>query len=504
METAIYNVMQGFSVACLPMNLLYCFTGVFLGTIIGVMPGIGPSGTIVILLPITFYLDPTGAIMLLAGIYYGSQYGGSTTSILLNIPGEATSIMTCLDGYQMHKKGRGGAALGISAFGSFFAGTMGIIGVTLLAPVLVEWALKFGPPEYFGLTMLVLTLVGYLARGSALKGLMMTILGVLLASVGYDPMQNLIRYTFGSMYLIDGMHIIILAMGLFAVREIFNLMVQKPGAEIVKPPEKLRELLPNRQEWRDSAIPVVRGSFTGFLVGLLPGAGGVLATVVSYGVEKRFAKHPERFGTGEIAGVAGPESANNGSAAGAFIPLLTLGIPGSVPTAMLIGALMLHGITPGPMFMETRPEVFWGLIASMYIGNVMLLVLNLPLIRVFTKIAYVPFRILTPVIMCVTLTAVFLVNNNPYDILVMLIFGLFGFIVYKHGLEVAPLIFGFILGPMVEISLRRSLILSRGDFGIFVSSPISATLLGIAFLVWISPIFRKIWKVRRQSRRRET
>ncbi len=492
METANY-VIQGFRVAFLPANLLYCFLGVFMGTVVGVLPGLGNSGAIAILLPISYYFSDVGSLMLLAGIYYGAMYGGSTTSILLNIPGEPQSMITCLDGYEMHKKGRGGAALGISAFGSFIAGTGGIVIVTFFASALVEWALEFGPLEYFGLAMLGLTLVSFLCHGSSLKGTMMALFGMLISTIGLDPVSAKPRLSFGTTHLLNGIEIVIIGMGMFGFCEVFNLLAEtSTEEEIIKPPKRLLDLLPNLQEWRQSLGPILRGSFIGFLIGILPGGGGVLASITSYSVEKKCSKHPERFGTGEIAGVAGPESANNGSSSGAMIPLLTLGIPSNVNVALLLAALMLHGITPGPMFMKTRPDVFWGVIASMYIGNVMLLILNLPLIGWFTKIAYIPQSIMTPVIAFLCLIGVLLVNNTPYDIPIMLFFAVFGYLIHKFGYQVAPFILGFILGPMVETSLRRSLIISQGDFSIFFSRPLPTIFITLTFLIWVSPLLLKI------------
>ncbi len=484
------SLSQGFAVALDPANLMYCFIGVLLGTIVGVLPGLGHSGTMAIILPLTFYFKDAGAIMLLAGIYYGSMYGGSTTSILLNIPGEAPSIVTCIDGYQMHRKGRGGAALGIAAFGSFIAGTVGVIGITFLSSVLTEWALKFGPPEYFALVMLGVALVTYLSQGSLLKGLIMVVLGMLIATIGMDPMRGGARYEFGTSYLLGGVDVIVIAMGMFALNEILHMMVgPAETGEVIRPPKRLRELLPNREEWKQSAMPIARGSVIGFLIGIIPGGGAILSTFASYAIEKKLSKTPELFGTGMIAGVAGPESANNGAAAGAFVPLMSLGIPSNVPAALLLGALMIHGITPGPMFMQMRPDVFWGVIASMYIGNVLLLILNLPLIGLFTRIAYVPVRLLVPILTFICLVGVYLTGYDRYDILVMIIFGLFSFAAKLAGFQVAPFIFGFLLGPIVETSFERSLTISQGEFGIFVVSPISISVLAVAALIWLAPLF---------------
>ncbi len=487
----IHHLFQGFSVAFFPMNLLYSFGGVLIGTIVGILPGLGHSGTMAILLPLTFYFgNPAGAIMFLAGIYYGSMYGGPTTSILLNIPGEATSIVTCFDGHPMHKKGRGGAALGISAFAAFFAGTIGVLGVSFLSTVLVEWALKFGPPEYFGLIMFGVALVTYLTQGSLLKGFIMVILGMLTATVGMDPLRGGARYEFGSSYLLGGFDIIIIAIGLFPLNEIMQMIADPPGpGAIIKPPNRLRELLPNRQEWKESALPMVRGSILGFLIGTLPGGSAILSTFASYAVEKKLSKTPELFGTGMIAGVAAPESAANGTVSGAFGPLLSLGLPTNVPAAILLAGLMIQGITPGPMLMQTRPDIFWGVIASMYIGNIMLLVINLPLIRFTTKIAYVPFRILTPLLTFICLISVYLVNYDRYDILVMVMFGVSAFVAKFVGFPLAPFMFGFLLGPRLEESFERSLLISHGDFHIFVSSPISTAALLIVLLLLLAPIF---------------
>ena len=493
-----HHLLYGFSVALMPINLLYCFIGVLLGTIVGVLPGLSNAGTIAILLPISFYFTDAGSIMFLAGIYYGAQYGGSTTSILLNVPGEPQSMMTCLDGYEMHKKGRGGAALGISAFGSFIAGTGGIVIVTFLATTLVEWALEFGPLEYFGVSMLGMTLVSFLTSGSNLKSVIMAVFGMLVASVGTDPVDASARLTFGSIHLLGGVELAVIGMGMFGLNEVITLIAEKAGEiEIPKPPNRLRELLPNLQDWKMSIMPIVRGSVIGFVVGVLPGGGGILATVASYSVERKFSKHPERFGTGEIAGVAAPESANNGSSSGAMIPLLTLGIPSNVNVALLLAGLMLHGITPGPMFMKSRPDVFWGLIASMYVGNVMLLILNLPLIGLFTKIAFVPQSILTPIITFLCILGVFLVNNSPTDILVMVFFGAFAYLMKVCRFQTAPFFLGFILGPMVETSFRRCLIVSRGNLSVFFSKPFPSFLLIAAFLIWMSPIILRPWRNRR-------
>ena len=492
----------GFSVALTPTNLLFCFIGSVLGSVVGVLPGLGCAATIALLLPLTFYFNETSAIIMLAGIYYGAMYGGSTTSILFRIPGESTSVVTCLDGYEMARKGRAGAALGISAFGSFFAGTLGVVGLTLFAPPLVEWALEFGPPEYFSLMVLGLTLVTFLGKGSALKTIMMAILGMLLGTVGLDPVNSVSRFTFGSKFLMSGFELVILAMGMFGISEVFK-MIEKPvrQEQVVKAPEGILALFPNRQEWKASISPILRGTILGFLVGVLPGGGAIISTFASYGIEKRISKHPERFGYGAIEGVAGPESANNAASTGAFIPLLTLGIPSNGAVALLLGAIMIHGITPGPLLFKTRPDMFWGLITSMYIGNVMLLILNLPLVGLFAKIAFVPSSIMNPIIAFVCILGAYGVNNNPFDILFMVIFGICGFLAEKLDFEPAPLLLAFILGPMIEVSLRQSLILSRGSFDIFFSRPISGVTLSIAIILYASSLGTGILKGRLMKRK---
>jgi putative tricarboxylic transport membrane protein len=489
---SLSNLFLGFTVSLSPVNLMYCFIGVVLGTVVGVLPGLGASATIALLLPITFYIQDTSAIIMLAGIWYGSMYGGSITSILLRIPGEAASVVTCLDGYQMAKKGRAGVALGISAFGSFIAGTLGIVGLMLLAPPLAEFSLRFGPPEYFALTMLGLTLVAYLAQGSMIKAILMSVLGLVLSMVGLDPVRSMARFTYNSLILMNGLELVPIAMGLFGISEVLSILERKTvQEEVAKPPKGLLSLLPNRKDWRDSAVPMARGTVLGFLIGIIPGGGAIISSFASYAVEKRVSKHPERFGTGAIEAVAAPESANNAATAGGFIPLLTLGIPSNVITALMLGALMLHGVTPGPTLLTNRPDMFWGVVTSMYIGNAMLLVLNLPLIGLFTKIAKVPEAIMGSIITLVCLIGAYGVNNNPMDILVMVVFGILGYLMKKFKYEPAPFLLAFILGPMIEISLRQSLIVSRGSFMIFFSRPISAVLLGLAILLLVTPAVRR-------------
>lgn len=481
------NFSLGFNIAFSATNLLYCFLGVFIGTLIGVLPGIGPAGTISLLLPITFGINPVSSIIMLAGIYYGSQYGGSTTSILVNIPGEAASVVTCLDGYKMARQGRAGPALGIAAFGSFIAGTVGIIILMFLADPLSGFAIKFGPPEYFSLMILALTILTYLAQGSMIKAIIMATLGVSLSQIGMDIVTGHTRFTFGITELEDGVGLIPVVMGLFGIAEVLKNLEKSMDIEIFK--TKIKSLLPNLKDWLDSIGAIIRGTFLGFFLGVLPGGGAVVASFVSYAVEKRVSKHPEKFGTGVIEGVAGPESANNSATSGAFIPLFTLGIPANAVMALLLGALMLHGLMPGPLLIKQNPEIFWGTVMSMYVGNVLLLVLNLPLIGLWVKLLKVPYRILFPLILFCCVIGSYSINNSAFDVVVMLIFGIIGYLFRKFGYEPAPLIMAFILGPMLENSLRQSLLMSMGNFSIFFIRPISATSLTITLLLVLSSIF---------------
>jgi len=486
------NLALGFSVALQPINLLSCFIGVFLGTLIGVLPGIGPVATIALLLPMTFKIAPATAVIMLAGIYYGAMYGGSTTSILVNIPGEAASVITCLDGYQMARQGRAGPALGIAAFGSFIAGTVGVVGLMLFAPVLGRAALSFGPPEYFALTILGLTLVSYLAQGSLTKALIMAVLGLLAGSVGADPVSGAERFTYGSLTLSDGLGLVPVAMGMFGIAEVLDNLRMRMGRDIYE--KEIKGLLPDLKDWKDSFWPIIRGSVIGFFIGILPGPSGAMSSFASYAMEKRLSRYPERFGTGAIEGVAGPESANNAATAGAFIPLLSLGIPANIVMALFVGALMIHGIQPGPLFIKNYPELFWGVIASMYVGNVMLLVLNLPLIGIWVRVLKIPYSILFPLIFLFCLIGVYSLNNNVVEIFIMIAFGIIGFLMRKAGFEGAPFILALVLGPIMETSLRQSLIISRGSFAIFFSRPVSAVLLllSLTFLLTaLVPAFKK-------------
>jgi putative tricarboxylic transport membrane protein len=477
----------GFGVALQPWNLLACFFGVFVGTLVGVLPGIGPVGAMSILLPITFGISPVTGIIMLAGIYYGAMYGGSTTSILVNIPGEAASVVTCLDGYQMALKGRAGPALGIAAFGSFIAGTLGLAGLMFMTNALAGVALLFGPTEYFSLMCLGLCLVTYLTQGSVLRGLVMAGLGLFLSLIGQDVITGQARFSFGLMGLIDGVGLVPLVMGLFGISEVL-LNLEKLGEkrEVLK--TRFRELFPTKQDWRKSALPIGRGTLIGFFLGILPGGGAVISSFVSYATEKKFSKHPEEFGKGAIEGVAGPESANNAASSSGFVPLFSLGIPANVIMALLLGALMIHGIRPGPLLITDRPEIFWGTVASMYVGNVMLLVLNLPLIGIWVQVLKVPYRALFPLILLFCFIGAYSIGANVFDLYVMFIFGAIGYVLRKLEYEPAPMVLAFVLGPLLEKNLRQALILSDGSLSVFLTRPLSAVSLLIAVLLLLSTI----------------
>jgi len=476
------NLLYGFSLGLQPSNILACFLGVLMGTLVGVLPGIGAPGAMSILLPVTFRMSPISAIIMLAGIYYGSQYGGSTTSILINIPGEATSVVTCLDGYEMAKKGRAGPALGIAAFGSFIAGTLGIVGLMIFSSPLADFALKFGPPEYFSVILLGLTIITFLSQGSKLKAYMMGAFGLILSSVGLDPINASPRMTFDILQLWDGIGMVPLVVGLFGISEVLINIEAPATREILK--TKIKNLLPSALDWMQSKWAILRGTLVGFFLGILPGGGAIIATFVSYGLEKRLSKNPEEFGKGAIQGVAGPESANNSASSGAFIPLFTLGIPTNVTMALLFGALLIHGMRPGPLLLKDHPELFWGVVSSMYIGNVMLLVLNLPLIPLWVKVLKIPYRILFPLILLFCIIGSYSLNNSIFDVLVMFIFGVVGYLFRKFGYDPAPLILTFILGSIFEQNLRQSLLLSKGSFSIFFASPISACATTLALILF--------------------
>jgi len=447
------------------------------------------------LLPVTFGINPTSAIIMLAGIYYGAQYGGSTTSILVNIPGEVTSVITCLDGYQMARQGRAGPALGIAAFGSFIAGTIGTIILMFIAQPLSAIGVKFGPPEYFSLIVLALSILSYLAHGSMTKAIIMAILGIGLSQIGIDVITGRVRFTFGILDLEDGLGLVPVVMGLFGVGEVLANLEESLDVEVFK--TKIKGLLPNFRDWMDSLGAIIRGTFLGFFLGVLPGGGAIMSTFVSYALEKKLSKHPEKFGTGAIEGVAGPESANNAASSGAFIPLFTLGFPSSAITALLLGALIIHGVQPGPFLITKHPEIFWGTIMSMYIGNVMLLVLNLPLIGLWVKILKVPYKILFPFLLLLCIIGSYSINNSKFDVLIMCIFGIIGYVLRKLEYELTPLVIAFVLGPILESSLRQSLLISGGSMSIFLRKPISVTCVIIALLVLLSPIIlRRSRKIR--------
>ena len=489
------QLLNGFQVVFQPVNFLYCFIGVFVGQLIGVLPGIGPVGAMSVLLPATFGVPPVTGVIMLSGIYYGAMYGGTITSVLVNIPGEAATAITCLDGYQMAKKGRAGPALGIAAMGSFIGGTVSLIFLMLLVYPLAEIAVKFGPPEYFALMCMGLTVVAYLAKGSLIKAIIMAILGLVLGCIGTDIISGKIRFVFGIEKLSDGLDIVPLAMGLFGISEVLT-NIEKPFKRRIFETGKIKHLLPNIEDWKRSLRPIIRGTFIGFFLGILPGGGSILSSFVSYSTEKRISKHPEDFGWGAIEGVAGPETANNAATAGAFIPLLALGIPPNVVMAILLGALLIHGITPGPLFIKQHPDVFLGTIASMYIGNGMLLLLNLPLIGIWVRVLKIPIRILFPLILLFCLIGSYAVNNSVFDIIVMIIFGVVGYILRKFKYEEAPLLLAFILGPMLEQAFRQSLVMSSGDLSIFLIRPISCIAILLSFALLFSTVFNVFWKAR--------
>jgi putative tricarboxylic transport membrane protein len=485
------HLYHGFAVALTPYNLLWCFIGVFLGTVIGVLPGLGSAATIAMLLPLTFKMEPTSAIIMLAGIYYGSKYGGSTTSILLNVPGESASVVTCLDGYQMAKNGRGGPALGIAAIASFVAGTVGIIGLMLIAPPLAKMALSFSSPEYFALMSLGLAMVVLLAGKSLVKALLAMLAGLWIAGLGTDLFTSTSRFTFGSMELLDGIDFVVVAIGVFALGEVLGNMEIRDGPKMLPVPRGLRNLMPTWEELKACRFAFINGSVVGFLIGVLPGAGSTIASFISYGIEKAVSKHPEKFGTGVPEGVAAPEGANNSETGGAMVPLLTLGIPGSGTTAILLAAFILWGLRPGPLMIQDNPTLFWGLVASMYIGNVMLLVLNLPLIPLFAQILRLPIYILYPVIFGISIIGVYSLSSSLFDVWMLAAFGLLGYAMRRLDYPSAPLILGLVLGDSMERALRQSLMMSQGDLSILVSRPISATMLFLAVLILIAPLFRK-------------
>ena len=463
----------GLGAAFDPVNLTYCFVGTILGTLIGVLPGIGPAATIALLLPITFKLTSLQATIMIAGIYYGAMYGGSTTSILVNIPGEAASVITCLDGYQMAKKGRAGPALGISAIGSFIGGTLSVIGLMLLAAPLSAAALKFGPPEYFSLMALGLTLVLYLAQKSFLNGLIMAALGLILGTIGMDIFSADIRFGLGINEIMEGIDLVPLLMGLFGISEVMINMEQEIRREIITS-AKFKDLFPNLRDWMDSRMAILRGTLIGFLLGVIPGGGAVLGSFTSYALERKFSRHPEKFGTGVIEGVASPETANNAAATGAFVPLFVLGIPANVVAAMLLSVFMIHGLQPGPTLIKEHPDLFWGTVMSMYVGNIMCLIFNFPMIGLWVQLLRVPYKFLYPLIILFCTIGAYSINYSVFDIFLAIFFGILGYFLRKGNFELAPLVLAFILGRLMETALRQSLTMSDGSLWIFISRPISA------------------------------
>ncbi len=493
MEQLLQNLLLGFSVALTLQNLAYCFFGVFLGTMIGVLPGIGPLATMAMLLPLTYTLPPVSALIMLAGIYYGSDYGGSTTAILVNLPGEGSSVVTLLDGHPMAQQGRAGPALAMAAIGSFFAGCVGTLIIALVGPPLANIALKFGSPEYFSLMVMALVCASVVGTGSLLKSLAMVVAGLLIGIVGTDVTSGKSRFTFGVPELSDGVGIAVVAMGFFGLTEI----VKNLGSKQITPTilqGKIKGLMPRWEDLKICFGPMLRGSSIGAIFGPLPGLGGTISAFTSYMAEKKLAKDPSRFGKGAIEGVAGPETANNACAQTTFVPMLTLGIPGSASMALMLGAMMIHGITPGPQVMTARPDLFWGLIASMWIGNLMLLMLNLPLIGIWVRLLQVPYRLLFPIIMTMMGIGIYSLNSSGTDVLLMAFFGFIGYILVKLGCSFPPLILAMVLGPLMEENLRRSMLLSDGDPTVFFTRPLSAGFMlatGILLLLFTRPALRK-------------
>ncbi|MDD7973122.1 tripartite tricarboxylate transporter permease [Roseinatronobacter alkalisoli] len=500
------NLALGLETAITPWNLFYCFAGVFLGTFIGVIPGVGPLAAISMLFPITFYLDPTSALIMLAGIYYGTTYGGSTASILLNIPGATSAAVTCLDGYPMAQQGRAGVALFMTTIASFVGGSIGIIILSLFSPLIAEYALRFGPADYFALMVLGLVAASTITNASPSKGLSMVVLGMLIATVGIDSQSGAARYTFGSMSLLDGFGIAALAMGLFGVGEILTSVGATRDARIDSSSAKLRNMIPTREDWRRSWKPGLRGSAIGSFFGALPGTGPSIASFMAYAVERRVSSTPERFGNGAIEGVVAPESANNAADQTAFIPTLTLGIPGSATMALMLGALMVHGIQPGPTLISQQPSLFWGLVMSFWIGNLLLVVLNLPLIGLWVRLLLVPYHYLYPAILVFVCIGAYSVRANPADVLMVLGFGVLGYVMRLAALPAAPLLLGFVLGPLVETQFRRAMVLARGDFTAILERPLAGTVLALAalLLAWTLYVagrdFRRKARDRRSSR----
>ncbi|GAA1904793.1 tripartite tricarboxylate transporter permease [Nocardioides lentus] len=493
---------EGFGVVLQPSNLLFCLIGVLIGMFIGVLPGLGPAATIAILLPVTYAIDdPVTTVIMLAGIYYGAQYGGTITSVLLRLPGEASSVVTVFDGFAMAKQGRAGTALGIAAIGSFSGATVSIIAMSLVAPLIAGWALGFGPPEYAALALLGVLLVATVGNGNALKALITAAIGLLLATMGRDSFTGTERFTFDSLQLSDGLDFVVVAMGLFGVAEILHNLEQRAGK--AQPPATVGNVWPSRADLRQSSGAIGRGSVIGFVLGVLPGGGAVLASLVAYAVEKRRAKDPSRFGRGAVEGVAAPETANNAAATSSFIPLLTLGIPANASIAMLYAALLIAGVSVGPQLVEERPDLFWGVINSMYLGNLFLLLLSIPLVGVFVRLLRVRPAILAPLTALITVLGVYTINNSVFDIFVMLFFGVVGYLMKKAGFEPGPLVLAFVLGALVENNFRRSMLIFDGDPTGFFTRPISATLLVVFVIVAVLPLVKLVLDRRTAALARE-
>lgn len=481
MET-LTGLLGGFQSAISIHNLITCLVGVILGTITGVLPGIGGAGTMALLLPLVFGLPPDTGLIMLAGIFYGAAYGGSTTAILVNIPGEGSSVVTCIDGYQMARKGRAGAALAVAAIGSFIAGTIGLVGLMLFAPMLARAALAFGPQEFFALAILGLLTLSNLTGKSMIKALLMVLVGIMLGSIGIDQLIGYERFTFGMVELERGIELVTLIMGLYGISEVLRL-INEPYMETTIPKVRFRDLYPNREEICRSIKPMLRGGILGFFIGLIPGPSGIISTFISYGVEKRLSKHKDEFGKGAIEGVAGPESANNSACMGSMVPLLALGLPFTAATALFLAGLQIHGITPGPLFIKDHTHLFWVIIASMYIGNFLLLILNLPLVGVFASIVRTPIKILVPVIILITFVGAYSINNSVFDLWLLVLFGVIGLFLEEAGFDPAPLVIGVVLGPILENGLRQGLSLTHGHFIEFLTRPISGSLLMVALLI---------------------
>ncbi len=487
----LQGLLTGFAGALTSNNLLACFLGVLWGTLVGVLPGIGPVGGLVLLLPLTYQLDVTTGMVMMAGIYYGTMYGGSTTSILANIPGEVATVVTCLDGHQMALKGRAGPALAIAAVASFVAGTVAVIGLTLIAPPLVSVSLSFGPPEFFALMFLGLSMVSYLSGNSIVRGLMMAVFGLMLGTVGVDIITGTYRYTFGNAHLMSGIDLVPVAIGIFGVGEVLASLEGNVKQDLIQPNLfDFRRMMPTGNDWRRATPAMLRGSFLGFFIGILPGAAAVVSSFMSYALEKRLSKHPEQFGTGAIEGVAGPEAANNSATGGAMIPLLALGVPYNVVTALMLNAMIVHGMHPSPLLMSKQPEFFWTVVASMYVGNAMLLVLNLPLVGLWASLLRIPYQYFFPVILLLCLTGVYAVNYRLIDLQLMLGFGVLGYLMRKADFPGAPILLGLVLGPLFENALGQSMIISSGNPMIFATRPISATIMSIGIILLIFPALR--------------